>query len=87
MTMFRPIRKSTSGVGNGMISMAMIITMRARISSSGRAVTLRRNLSSMISTDLSRSGGETSRQRGMSLDGFMGKHQVGQVRELRGDAR
>jgi hypothetical protein len=52
MTMFRPIRKSTSGVGNGMISMAMIITMSVRISSSGREMTLRKNLSSMISTGL-----------------------------------
>ncbi|MNI12785.1 hypothetical protein D3C73_659810 [compost metagenome] len=45
--MFRPMRKSTSTVGKGMISMAMIITINDRISSSGRALTLRRNTLSM----------------------------------------
>ncbi|MNF82945.1 hypothetical protein D3C84_652570 [compost metagenome] len=47
MMMFKPIRKSTSTVGKGMISMAMIITINDRISSSGRALTLRKNTLSM----------------------------------------
>ena len=48
MTILSPIRKSTSTVGKGMISIAMIITISVRISSSGLEVTLRKILSNMV---------------------------------------